>query len=94
MFDENLDTFLAEFGVPCSASGRSFLGILDKPDESLSMAGVNVLSTMYVCTVKTSEAMAASLASGRAITVNGTVFEIRDVMLEDDGAFTKLTLSK
>lgn len=94
MFIESLDVFLRDFGLPCVAGGRNFIGILDTPDETMNMAGVNVLSTMYVCTVKTSDAQAASLVSGVAITVNGTAFVIRDVMLEDDGAFTKLTLSK
>ncbi|MEY8688329.1 MAG: hypothetical protein AB9M53_00435 [Leptothrix sp. (in: b-proteobacteria)] len=94
MFSENLDVFLKDFGLPCTAAGRSFTGILDQPDETMSMAGVNVLSTMYLCTVKTSDAQASALVTGAAITVNGTAFVIRDVMLDDDGVFTRLTLSK
>lgn len=94
MFAENPDVFLRDFGVPCSANGQTFTGILDTPDETLNMAGVNMLSTMYTLTVKTSAATAAALASGTAITVNASAFVVRDVMLEDDGVFTKLTLSK
>ena len=94
MLIENLDVFLGTFGVPCFANARNFTGILDTPDETMNMGGVNVLSTMYLCTVKTSDSNAAGLLSGTAITVNGLAFVIRDVMLEDDGAFTKLSLSK
>lgn len=94
MFAEGLDTFLADFGLPCVANGRSFTGILDTPDETMNMAGVNVLSTMYACTVKTSDVQAAVLVSGNTITVNGQAFVVRDVMLTDDGAFSNLLLSK
>ena len=94
MFAENLDVFLRDFGVPCSANARSFTGIFDTPDETLNMAGVNVLSTMYSLTVKTSDANAAALVSGNSITVNGTAYVVRDVMLRDDGALTQLNLSK
>jgi len=94
VFAENAAVFLADFGVPCSANAQSFTGILDQPDETLNMAGVNVLSTMYTLLLKTSDSAAAALASGTAITVNGTAFVVRDVMLKDDGVFTQLTLSK
>lgn len=94
MFAENLDVFLREFGLPCTAGASSFTGILDTPDESMSMAGVSVLSTMYELRCKTSDATAAALVSGSGITVNAVAYVVRDVMLEDDGAFTKLTLSR
>lgn len=94
MFSEGLDVYLRDFGVPCVAAGLSFTGILDTPDQTMNMAGINVVSTMYACTVKTSDAQAAGLVSGLVITVGGVAFEIRDVLLTDDGAFTQLTLSK
>jgi len=94
MFAENPDVFLRDFGVPCSANGRSFTGVLDTPDETLNMAGVNVLSTMYECQIKTSDSQAAHLVSGTAFTANGIAYVVRDVMLLDDGLFTKLSLSK
>ena len=94
MFTESLDIFLADFGVPCAANGRNFTGLLDEPDETLNMAGVNVLSTMYSCRVKTSDSLAASLASGSAITVNAVAYVIRDVVLLEDGAFTHLSMSR
>lgn len=94
MFAENPDVFLRDFGVPCVANGQAFTGILDTPDETLNMAGVNMLSTMYTLTVKTSATTAAALASNTAVTANGIAFVVRDVMLEDDGVFTKLTLSR
>lgn len=94
MLTESLSVFLRDFGVTCVAGGRTFLGLLDTPDETMNMAGVNVVSTMYECTVQTTDAQAAALSSGSAITVAGQAFVIRDLLLFDDGAFTKLTLSK
>lgn len=94
MFTETPAVFLADFGVPCIAKGQSFFGILDQPDETLNMAGVNVLSTMYALVVQSSDVAMVGLVSGTAITVNGAAFVVRDVMLKDDGVFTQLTLSK
>ena len=94
MFTENLDAFLAEMSVPCSVGAYSFKGLFDLPDETLSAAGVNVLSTMYQLQVKTSDVVAAAIASGTSITVNGTVYVVRDVLSHEDGAFSVLTLSR
>lgn len=94
MFAENPAVFLRDFGVPCAANGVSFTGLFDEPDDTLSMGGVNVQSTMYTLTLKSSDVTAATVASGGPITVNGAAFVVRDVMLIDDGIFSKLTLSK
>ena len=47
---ENLDAFLADFGVSVTAGAVSALGILDMPMEV--MAGDQVLSTDYTLTAK------------------------------------------
>lgn len=91
---ENLSVFLRDFGVQCSANGHQFLGLLDTPDQTMNMSGVNVVSTMYACTVMTSDATSAGLTSGLSIVVGGVSYVIRDVLLQDDGAFSTLTLSK
>lgn len=92
-FAENPDIFLKEFGVPCVFAARTFQGIFDKPDEMMNMAGVNVLSTMYVCIVKTSDVVASVIKSGTTGTVGGVSYAVRDVLMLDDGTFTQLTLS-
>ena len=61
---------------------------------TLNMAGINVLSTMFSLQVQSSDVTAATLATGSAVTVNGAAYTVRDVMLIDDGVFSKLTLSK
>lgn len=94
MFAEQPDAFLRDFGVPCTAAGRSFTGILDTPDEGLSMAGVNVLSTMYTLVMTTADQVAAGITSGSGIAVNGVAYVVRDVLLQDDGTFTQLNLSR
>lgn len=94
MFTENPDVFLADFGVPCIANGQSFIGILDTPDETMNMGGVNVLSTMYTLQCKSSVAQALAIGTGSSVTANGMAFVVRDLVLEDDGVFCHLTLSK
>ena len=94
MITEDPAVFLADFGVPCTSNGVPFTGVLDTPDQTLSMAGVNVLSTMYALTVKTADVTAAAIATGSAVTVNGAPFVVRDTVLQDDGVFSILTLSK
>lgn len=94
MLTENPAVFLQDFGVPCTCGAYSFTGVLDAPDETLNMGGVNVLSTMYVLQVQTSDVVAAGIASGSNLAVNGQAFVVRDVLSTDDGVFTHLTLSK
>lgn len=94
MFTENTDVFLRDFGVPCSCGAFNFTGILNKPDETLAAAGVNVLSTMYLLECKTVDVVSASIISGSNITVDGQAFVVRDVLSVDDGVFNHLTLSK
>jgi hypothetical protein len=93
-FAENAAVFLRDFGLACQVGSVGFTGILDEPDESLSMAGVNVLSTMYALTCQTSDVALAGIASGTTVTVAGQAYVVRDVIKQDDGAFTQLTLSK
>lgn len=94
MFAETPDVFLRDFGVPCVANAVSFTGVLDQPDDTLQMAGVNVLSTMYQLTVKAADVSAAALASGVTLTANGQAYVVRDVISLDDGAFFHITLSR
>lgn len=94
MFAENLDIFLREFGMPCSVAGQPFTGILNQPDEQMLMAGVNVMSTMYELTVKSTDVAALAIKSKTVIVIAAGNYEVRDVMLLDDGAFSKLSVSK
>jgi hypothetical protein len=87
------DVYLKDFGVPCLSGAYAFLGIFDKPDETMNMAGVNVESTMYTLLVKTSDVAAGAIVGGGAITVAGTPYAIRDIFMQDDGLFSQLTLS-
>ena len=94
-FVDDIGEFFADFGVPCvAANGHAFTGLLDTPDESLSMGGTHVLSTMYLVTAATADTTAAALATGVALTVAGTAYTVRSVLLQSDGALTQVTLSR
>lgn len=94
MFDESPAVFLADFGVPCIANGHAFLGLLDRPDESLSIGDVAVMSTQYLLTAATSDLTAANVREGTAITVNGVGYRAREVRQVDDGVFSQVELTK
>ena len=93
MFAETLDVFFADFGVVCTAGGRTFRGLLDTPDETLNMGGINLISTMYVLAVKSTDVAQSAIVTGSAITVGGKPYVVRDVLQQDDGVFSNLTLS-
>lgn len=95
-FVDDIPDFFADFAVPCvsGANGYAFKGLLDTPDEALSLGGVHMLSTMYLVTAPTTDTTAAALATGVALTVDGVAYVVRDVMLQSDGALTQVSLSR
>jgi hypothetical protein len=91
---EDLSVFFADLGVACQAGAVSFTGLLDMPTDSLAMSGVPVLNNAYVLTARASDAAAAALAQGSALTVAGTGYVVREVLKVDDGALCHITLTK
>ena len=87
---EDLDIFLADFGVSCTAGAVTALGILDMPSQVL--ANGMVLSTDYTLTAKASDF--GSLVRGSSITVDSVSYTVRETMLMDDGKFVQLGLQK
>lgn len=89
-FTEDLDLFLADFGVAVTAGAVSGVGILDMPSEIVA-DGV-VLSTDYKLTCKTS--LFGALVYGDTVTVDSVNYTVREVMRLDDGAFCDLMLMR
>jgi hypothetical protein len=89
-FTEDLNLFLADFGVPVVAGTTSDLGILDMPSEIVA-DGV-VLTTDYKLTCKT--ALFGGLVYGDTVAVDGVNYTVREVMRLDDGAFCDLMLMR
>ncbi len=94
MFTENPGVFLADFGVPCSAGAYQFTGLLDAPDDVLSMAGGTVLSTMYSLQMLADDVAAAGIDTGTSLVVNGRSYTVREVISLDDGVFKRLALTQ
>lgn len=90
--EENLDVFFADFGVdvvgPSPAAGK---GILDQPDHVFG-DDMRVASTEYLLTVKTSDF--PSLKFGDEVTIGTDTYSVREPLKSDDGALTKVLLSK
>jgi hypothetical protein len=87
---EDLDIFLADFGVSCTAGAVTANGILDMPSQILSDG--MVLSTDYTLTARASNF--GSLIRGNAITVDTVAYTVRETMLIDDGKFVQIALQK
>lgn len=87
---EDLDIFLADFGVSCTAGAVTANGILDMPSQILSDG--MVLSTDYTLTVRASSF--GSLIRGNSITVDSVAYTVRETMLIDDGKFVQIALQK
>jgi len=87
---EDLDIFLADFGVSCTAGAVTANGILDMPSQILSDG--MVLSTDYTLTARASDF--GSLIRGNSITVDGIAYTVRETMLIDDGKFVQIALQK
>jgi hypothetical protein len=89
-FTENLDAFLADFGVSVTAGAVSALGILDMPMEVI--AGDQVLSTDYTLTAKAADF--GDLQYGSEVNVNGVPYTVRETRLIDDGQFCQVGLMR
>lgn len=87
---ENLNTFLDDFGVTCTAGAVTALGILDMPSQVLLNDAI--LSTDYTLTARASNF--GSLKYGDNITVAGTTYTVRETQYIDDGAMVQLGLQK
>lgn len=90
MFKENLDVFLADFGLDVCYGDVYTKGILDMPDQNI-LSG-NVSSTEYSLTFKTS--ILPNLLSGNKIIVDAINYKIREVEKIGDGAFSRALLTK
>lgn len=87
---EDLNIFLADFGVSCTAGAVTAKGILDMPMDVI--AGGQVLSTDYTLTTRASDF--GDLQYGSEVNVNGVPYTVRETRLIDDGAFCQIGLMR
>lgn len=91
-FTEDLDAFLADFGVPCMVNSVAFMGLPDQPDELVQLGRAAGHSRQYELTYRTD---AAVLAREAAVLVAGIPHQVREApRLVDDGAFSRVLLTR
>lgn len=91
-FVEDLQPFLADFGVPCVFGAQQFLALLDQPDEIKELPWAAGHTRQYTITYRTDQ---ATLKRDDVGTVDGVAYTVREAPKQvDDGAFTKALLSK
>jgi len=87
---EDLNVFLDDFGVSCTAGAVTALGLLDMPTQVV--AGEMVLTTDYTLTARFADF--GGLVYGDSITVAGLIYQVREVRQLDDGAFCEIGLMR
>lgn len=90
MIADSPATFLNDFGVAVTDGTITGKGIFDMPGEII--AGGMVLTTDYQLTARASEF--GSKKYGDTLTVAGTLYNVKESRLIDDGAFVQIYLSK
>ena len=90
MFTEDLDVFLADFGVSVTAGAVSGVGILDMPGEAI-LDGM-VISTDY--SLRCEASRFGALRYGDPVTVGTGSYVVRENRLLDDGLFCMVSLTK
>lgn len=90
MINDDLGYAFADFGLTVQGPSYSGQGILDMPDQIIG-EGI-MISTDYVLTVKSADFSAAK--NGHTLIINGVNYKVRDMRKVDDGALSKITLSK
>lgn len=92
MFAESTAIFLADFGVPASATIGGILHqasvILDVADQEI-LSG-HALTPHYQITYRSADL--PPMLAGQAITVNGITYRVIDAMRIDDGVFSRAML--
>jgi len=84
------DTYLADFGVDCVAGSVTAKGILDMSSQVISDG--MVLTTDYTLTAKAADF--GDLLYGSEMNVNGALYTVREVQLQDDGIFCQIALQR
>lgn len=90
MFTEDLDVFLADFGVTVTSGLVSGVGILDMPGEVIM--NDMVISTDY--TLRCESAKFGNLAYGMPLIVNDETYSVREVRRIDDGLLCEVSLQR
>lgn len=90
MFTEDLDVFLADFGLPVVMGSVSGIGVLDMPAQMI--ADGMVITTDYKLTVRAD--LFGAMKYGDTVSVNNLLYQVREPMLVDDGAFLEVSLTK
>lgn len=90
MLTEDLDVFLADFGVSVAAGAISGVGILDMPGQQVM--NEMVISVGYTLTCRTDEF--GTLGYGDSVTADGDEYTVQENMPISDGKFCRITLER
>ncbi len=90
MIIDDTSLYLQDFGKSVIVGAQQGLGILDSPGQAI--IGDMVLMVDYALTLPA--ALAAGLAFGASITVDGVSFRVKENYPQQDGLFHVLTLEK
>ncbi len=87
---EDLAVFLADFGITVTKGASTFKALFDIADELVG--GGVVISTDYVLTARSTDIV--GMVDGDTLSINSVNYEVRRIMKIDDGAFSRVVVSK
>jgi hypothetical protein len=87
---ENLGAFLDDFGIVVTAGASTFKALFDIADDLVG--GGVVISTDYVLTVRSTDIV--GMVDGDTLSISSTNYEIRRILKIDDGALSRVVVSK
>lgn len=90
MFAEDLSVMFADFGVSATLGSESARVLFD----SQSQMALQGMAMSEECAITLPVVSFPTLASGDAITVDGTAYTVRQVEILDDGAIKRATLKR
>ncbi len=94
-FSENLDVFLADFGVACTIGAATIKAILDQPDQVEELGNASGISREYELTARTSDLQNANVARGSTVVIASQSYTVRRAPTQiADGAFSSVLMSK
>lgn len=91
--DADIDSMLADCGVPVTLGSVTGSGVMNIVDQSLLPAGTHSLVGRVV-TVHVRTGTFPTVAEGNAITVDGIAYRVISALAEADGALTVITCTR
>lgn len=91
---DDLTHYFADHGIPCRCQTGDFLALFDVSDTTTNGFGIAGQTGSFDLTMMTSDVIKLAIKHGTVITIYGKNYQAKNPERIDDGAFSKVGLSK